>query len=206
MLVPAVAAACGALAAWCALTLATPYSGPPGRSARIAGALLAALLCGAFGARHPGPVLPALLYLAVLAVLLGHVDLAVKRLPDRFTLPSYGIAGVLLAVAVPFADDGAARLLGALAGMAALFLVYGVQIVLVPSGIGFGDVKLSGVLGLYLGWFGLRAWTTGLLLTYLVGGLVAVGLLIVRRTREGEFPFGPYMLAGTVAAVLAASP
>ncbi len=68
-----------------------------------------------------------------------------------------------------------------------------------------GDVKLSGVLGLYLGWFGRDAWLLGLLATYLLGGLAAIGIMIVRRTRKGEFPFGPYMLAGTLIAVLAST-
>ncbi|MFD0540739.1 hypothetical protein ACFQY7_49980 [Actinomadura luteofluorescens] len=89
-------------------------------------------------------------------------------------------------------------------GMAALFAVYFAQALLVPSGIGMGDVKLSGVLGLYLGWFGQDAWLIGLLATYLLGGLVALGILIVRRSRKGEFPYGPYMLAGALAAILSA--
>ena len=86
--------------------------------------------------------------------------------------------------------------------MAALFALYFLQAFLVPSGIGMGDVKLSGVLGLCLGWFGRDVWVLGLLATYLLGGLVAVGIMIVRRTRKGDFPFGPYMLAGTLVAVL----
>lgn len=85
-----------------------------------------------------------------------------------------------------------------------LFALYLVQALVVPSGIGLGDVKLSGVLGLYLGWFGQDAWIIGLLATYLFGGLVAIGIMIVRRTRKGEFPFGPYMLVGALVGVLSA--
>ena len=168
--------------------------------------LVTAAVFGVLGWRAGAePVLPALLYLAAAGALLGFVDVQVKRLPDRFTLPSYGIAAVLLAAAIPFTDDGPQRFEHALIGMAVLFALYFAQAFAVPSGIGMGDVKLSGVLGLYLGWFGRDAWVLGLLATYLLGGAVAVGIMIVRRTRKGEFPFGPSMLGGALIAVLASA-
>ncbi|MFA1541289.1 prepilin peptidase [Actinomadura monticuli] len=184
--------------------LTAPYVGAVPRRRRVLMGLVTAVLFGVLGWRAGAePVLPALLYLAAAGALLGFIDVQVKRLPDRFTLPSYGIAAALLAAAAPFTGDGPRRFEHALIGMAVLFALYFVQAFLVPSGIGMGDVKLSGVLGLYLGWFGQDAWVLGLLATYLLGGLAAVGLMIVRRTRKGEFPFGPCMLAGALAAVLA---
>ncbi|WP_149260856.1 A24 family peptidase [Actinomadura sp. K4S16] len=187
-----------------AAPLAAPYVGDVPRRRRVVLGLVTAVLYGLLGWRVGfEPVLPALLYLAAVGALLGFIDVAVKRLPDRFTLPSYGIAAALLAAAAPFTDAGLHRFEHALIGMAALFALYFVQAFLVPSGIGLGDVKLSGVLGLYLGWFGQDAWVVGLLVTYLLGGVVAVGIMIVRRSRKGEFPFGPYMLAGALVSVLA---
>ncbi|MEV0662614.1 prepilin peptidase [Actinomadura luteofluorescens] len=201
MLVP-VGFAIGVLAA----PLATPYVGEVPRRRRVLMGLVTAALFGVLGWRAgTDAVLPALLYLAAAGALLGFIDVGVKRLPDRFTLPSYGVAAVLLAAAAPFTEDGARRFEHALVGMAALFALYFAQALLVPSGIGLGDVKLSGVLGLYLGWFGQNAWITGLLTTYLTGGLVALGIMIARRSRKGDFPFGPYMLAGTLAAILLAA-
>ncbi|MGW3774303.1 prepilin peptidase [Actinomadura verrucosospora] len=186
-----------------AAPLAAPYVGDVTRRHRAVLGLVTAALFGVLGWRVGfEPVLPALLYLAAAGALLGFIDLGVRRLPDRFTLPSYGVAAVLLAAAAPFTEDGARRFEHALAGMAALFALYFAQALLVPSGIGLGDVKLSGVLGLYLGWFGQHAWITGLLTTYLTGGLVALGIMIARRSRKGDFPFGPYMLAGALVAVL----
>lgn len=184
--------------------MAAPYVGGVPRRRRILMGAATAALFGVLGWR-PGadPVLPALLYLAAVGVLLGFIDVEVKRLPDRFTLPSYGLAAALLAVAAPFTGDGPQRFGHALIGMAALFALYFAQALIVPSGIGMGDVKLSGVLGLYLGWFGRDAWVLGLLATYLLGGLAAAGIMIVRRTRKGEFPFGPCMLAGALVSVLA---
>ncbi|WP_433467347.1 prepilin peptidase [Spirillospora sp. CA-128828] len=189
-----------------AAPMAAPFVGAVSRRGRVLVALVTAVLYGVLGWRVGlEPVLPALLYLAAVGALLGFIDVEVKRLPDRFTLPSYGIAAALLAAAAPFTGDGLERFEHALIGMAALFVLYFAQAFAAPSGIGMGDVKLSGVLGLYLGWFGRDAWIAGVLATYLFGGLVAVGILIVRRTRKGEFPFGPYMLAGALVAVLAAT-
>lgn len=193
----------GLAAGLLAAPLAARYTGEVTRRDRIVLGLVTAVLFGVLGWRVGAePVLPALLYLAAVGTLLGFIDVEVKRLPDRFTLPSYGLAAALLAAAAPFTDDGLRRFEHALIGMAALFALYFLQAFLVPSGIGMGDVKLSGVLGLCLGWFGLDAWVLGLLATYLLGGVAAVGIMIVRRTRKGEFPFGPYMLAGTLIAVL----
>ncbi|WP_246342946.1 prepilin peptidase [Actinomadura verrucosospora] len=186
--------------------LVVPYAGDVGRRGRLVMAVVAGAVSALFGWR-PGwsPVLPALVYLAAVGTLLAFIDVRMKRLPDRFTLPSYGVVAVLLAVAAAFTGGGLRHFEHALIGMAALFALYAVQAFAVPSGIGLGDVKLSGVLGLVLGWFGARAWVTGLLATYLLGGVIAVGVLVVRRTRKGEFPFGPSMLAGTLVALLAAA-
>jgi prepilin signal peptidase PulO-like enzyme (type II secretory pathway) len=183
--------------------LTAPYAGEPSRRRGFAIAAVLGATCGALGWRFgPSPVLVALLYLAAVGTLLGFVDAAVQRLPDRFTLPSYGIGAALLAVAVPFTDDGLRRFGYALAGMAALWLTYLAQHWLVPSGMGAGDVKLSGVLGLYLGWFGLSTWLTGLLLAFFLGGLAGIGKLIVHR-RRSTIPFGPFMLVGALLALLA---
>ncbi|RFS84760.1 prepilin peptidase [Actinomadura spongiicola] len=184
--------------------LAGPFVDEVPRQRRVAMGLVTAGVCMVLGWRvGPEPVLPALLYLAAVGTLLGFIDVEVKRLPDRFTLPSYGVAAGSLAAAAPFEDGGFDRLQHALLGMVALLVLYFAQALLMPSGIGMGDVKLSGVLGLYLGWFGRDAWVLGLLATYLLGGLAAVAVLIVRRDRKAEFPFGPCMLAGTLIGVLA---
>ncbi|MEV4007330.1 prepilin peptidase, partial [Actinomadura sp. NPDC049753] len=127
MLVP-VGFAVGVLAA----PLAAPYVGEVPRRRRVLMGLVTAALFGVLGWRVGfEPVLPALLYLAAAGALLGFIDVGVRRLPDRFTLPSYGVAAVLLAAAVPFTEDGARRFEHALIGMAALFALYFAQALLV---------------------------------------------------------------------------
>jgi leader peptidase (prepilin peptidase)/N-methyltransferase len=146
--------------------------------------------------------LPAYLYLAVVGSLLAYVDIAVKRLPDPFTLPTYLIGPALLGIAV-LTGGHPVRLGHAFLGLAVLWALYAVQHLAAPGTIGWGDVKLAGVLGLYLGWLGAPAWWLGVLAGFVLGGLYAAGLLIARRgTRKTELPFGPFMLAGAMIGIL----
>jgi prepilin signal peptidase PulO-like enzyme (type II secretory pathway) len=76
------------------------------------------------------------------------------RLPDPLTLPSYPIALALLAIAVPFTPHGIRQLAQAAIGAAASLALYTLLALIGRGAIGRGDVKLSGVLGLYLAWQG----------------------------------------------------
>jgi leader peptidase (prepilin peptidase) / N-methyltransferase len=150
--------------------------------------------------------LPALLFLAALTIALGMIDLDTKRLPDAIVLPSYGVALVLLALAAwsPGADAHWEALVRAVIGGAALFAVYFALLLVYPSGMGFGDVKLAGVLGLYLGYFGWASLVVGWFAAFLLGGLFAVGLLVTGRAgRKTSVPFGPWMLLGAWIGIVA---
>jgi leader peptidase (prepilin peptidase)/N-methyltransferase len=150
------------------------------------------------------PALPAFCYLAIAGVALAVIDVALRRLPDPVTLPSYVAGAVLLGFAALVTDHGGTRYLHALAGMAALFILYAVQWFIVPNQVGLGDVKLAGLLGLYLGWLGLPAWIAGACAGFMLGAIYALALLASRRgTLKSTIPFGPFMLAGALAAVLA---
>jgi len=143
--------------------------------------------------------LPAFLYLAAVSVALTLIDLDVRRLPDAIVLPSYPVALVLLTLASlnPGGAPDWGALLRAVIGGAAMFAVYFVMLIVYPRGMGFGDVKLSGVLGLYLGWVGWGALVVGWFAAFLLGGVFSVGLLLTRRAgRKSSVPFGPWMLAG----------
>lgn len=198
----------GLAAGWFLSPLSARYSDPPTRGRRVAIAVVTAVVCAAFGGRFGfHAVLPAYVYLGAVGTLLAFIDVAVRRLPDLFTLPSYGIAAALLGVAVPATQHGGARFVHALIGMAALWLLYGVQHFFLPSQIGRGDVKLAGVLGLYLGWQGQTSWMIGVVLGFVFGGIVAIALLVSRKaTRKSEMPFGPYMIAGAIVAILLGGP
>jgi leader peptidase (prepilin peptidase) / N-methyltransferase len=149
--------------------------------------------------------LPAFLYLGAVGVALAAIDLEHHRLPNALTLPSYLIGGVLLALAVVLNAPGSGwnTYLRALLGMAALFAFYFVLALIYPAGMGFGDVKLAGVLGLYLGWLGWGSLVVGAFLGFLLGALSGLALMAFRRVgRKSRIPFGPFMLAGALLAIV----
>jgi leader peptidase (prepilin peptidase) / N-methyltransferase len=148
------------------------------------------------------PELPAYLYLGAIGVALAMIDLDVKRLPNVIVLPSYVVALALLGIAA-LVEAEADDLIHALIGMAALYAFYFVLALVYPAGMGFGDVKLAGVLGLYLAWLGWAELISGAFLGFLFGGVVGIGLMIARRAgRKSQIPFGPFMLAGALVAIL----
>lgn len=148
------------------------------------------------------PVLPAYLFLAAVGLALALIDLDCKRLPDALTLPSYPVAVVLLGLAA-LAGSDSGDFLRALLGGAAMFAVYFALCFAYPAGMGFGDVKLAGVLGLYTAWLGWGAWAVGLFLGFFLGGLFGLALIAVKKGgRKTAVPFGPFMLAGVLIAVL----
>lgn len=160
-------------------------------------------------------VLLACAYYLVMAVRLTVIDVRSHLLPNRIVFPSYGIAGVLLlaAAVAAFAVPGTGRAadaslfgipgLGVIAGAAVLWVFYFVLRLIHPPGMGFGDVKLAGVLGLYLGYLGWQHLFAGTFAAFLLGGLWSLALLLARRgTLRSAIPFGPFMLAGAAAAMV----
>ena len=148
--------------------------------------------------------LPAFCYLAAVSVTLAVIDLRWRRLPDLLTLPSYPIALALLLVAAPFIPNGWSKVIHGLIGLGVLGAFYLFLAFIYPAGIGWGDVKLSGVLGLYLGWCGARVFVAGALAGYLFAAVTGIGLIAAgKATRKTAIPFGPFMLAGALGAILA---
>jgi len=135
-------------------------------------------------------------YLAAISIALALIDLDVHRLPNRLVLPGYGVGAVLLGTAALLGGDLVA--LGRLAaGAGILFAVYLVLAILSPRGMGLGDVKLAGVLGLFLGYLGWSQLAVGAIAAFILGGAFSVVLIALRRAGRGSgIPFGPWMLAG----------
>ncbi len=150
-------------------------------------------------------VLPAYLYLGAVGLALALIDIDLKRLPDALTLPSYPVVLVLLGVAAVVQHSAHSLVRAVVCGLIAGAFYFALWFVY-PSGMGFGDVKLSGVLGLYLGWLGYGELAVGLFLGFLYGGLFGIGLILFKDGgRKTKVPFGPFMLLGTLTAVLVGS-
>ncbi|MFJ4107676.1 prepilin peptidase [Oerskovia enterophila] len=150
---------------------------------------------------HPPASLPATAFLAALGSALAVIDVRTHRLPNALVLPAYPVLAVLLGAASLLGpDDGSP--VRALAGGLVLYGAY-FLLALAPSGLGFGDVKLAGLLGAYLAWFGWSELVVGASAAFLLGGLAAVVLLATRRAgRRTLIPFGPFMLTGAALGAL----
>ena len=150
--------------------------------------------------------LPAYLYLVSVGVALAFIDFDTKRLPDVLTLPSYAVALVLLLLPAILDGDWSSYLRAALGGLA-LGAFYFVIWFIRPGAMGFGDVKLAGVLGIYLGWLSWGAVALGGFLGFLLGGVGGVALMAASKAgRKTKVPFGPFMIAGAVLTILVGQP
>ncbi|MFH5823253.1 prepilin peptidase [Georgenia sp. AZ-5] len=134
--------------------------------------------------------------LAGIGTLLAVIDARTHRLPDRLVLAgTVGVLALLLLAAATGA--GWAPLGRAVLAAAAAFAVYLVLGLVRVGGLGFGDVKLAGLLGLWLGWFGWSHVVLGLAGGFVIGGFYALALLVTRRaTRTSFIAFGPWMILG----------
>ena len=142
--------------------------------------------------------LPAALYFTAMGISLAFIDLDVGRLPDAIVYPSYPVLASLLAVAALTQQDSPA-LLRAAVGAAVLFLAYFAMAFLYPSGMGFGDVKLAGIVGGVLAFVSYPVLAVGAFAAFLIGSLVGVARIAGRRaTAKTAVPFGPFMIAGAL--------
>jgi leader peptidase (prepilin peptidase)/N-methyltransferase len=135
-------------------------------------------------------------YLAVISVALAVIDARTRRLPNRIVLPAYPVLAGLFALAcllgAPWEWLARAGIGGAI-----LFAFYWLLRAVGRGGMGGGDVKLAGVIGMALGFVGWGALAVGAFAAFLVGGVVSLVLLLAGRAgRKTAIPFGPWMLAG----------
>jgi leader peptidase (prepilin peptidase)/N-methyltransferase len=174
-----------------------------GPSPLAVGAATAILLAALAARMHPGLVLVAACWLALCAVPLAFVDAAVKRLPDVLTAAAY--AGTVLILLLAAAVGGHwGDLARAMLGGVALAGCYLALALISPSGLGLGDVKAAASLGTLLAW---RSWATvmaGAFGGFALAGIYGAALLISgRASPKQRIPFGPFMIIGAFAAILA---
>jgi leader peptidase (prepilin peptidase)/N-methyltransferase len=175
-------------------------TGPP----PLALELCTAVLLGGLAVRiHPGLVLAAACWLAVCAVALAWIDVAVQRLPDVLTALAYTGTAVLLVLAAATGGHWP-DLLRAILGGLALAAAYLALALISRGAIGLGDAKLSASLGTMLAWSGWPALVAGVFAGFLLAAVYGLGLLVSGRATRGQrIPFGPFMVAGTLLALLA---
>src|SRR5215207_6470824 len=150
-------------------------------------------------------LLPFLVFTAV-AVALAGIDIDTLTLPRQLV---YGgaVAGSVLLTLSALMDGEPRRLLGAALGAA---IAAGVLLVLheiSPRSMGFGDVRFAGLIGLHVGWLGLAQVPAALFLAFVVGAVAGLGWIGLRRHGcKAQIPFGPFLAAGGLLAVLWGQP
>ena len=127
------------------------------------------------------------------------IDIDTQLLPDSITLPLLWL-GLLLNIGGTFTPLSPA-LVGAAAGYLSLWSVYWIfKLVTGKEGMGFGDFKLLGAIGAWLGW---KFLPLVILLSSLVGAVVGISLIVFcKRGRNVPIPFGPYLAAAGLIAIL----
>jgi len=146
-----------------------------------------------------GLALAGALVFAWALVAAAFIDLDTTLLPDDITLPLLWL-GLLLNVAgtyVPLSD----AVIGAAAGYLILWSVYwGFKLLTGKDGMGFGDFKLLGAIGAFLGW---KLLPVVILLSSVVGAVVGISMIVFARHGRGvPIPFGPYLAAAGLLAMV----
>lgn len=150
-------------------------------------------------------LLPLLLVQVSFLIALLAIDLEHQRLPDALTLSLYPITVAGLALAWWISDT--AEWLSALIGAGIwVVMIGGIWLLSGGRAMGFGDVKLAPVLGATLGWLGIGSSVTGLLLAWVLGGIVGIVLLARGRSRGAALAFGPFLIIGFALGLVVGQP
>lgn len=124
-------------------------------------------------------------------------DLEHRLIPNRILYPGGAVTALLLLVGA-LLDGTPGRLGSAALGAGLCLLGMGTLSVLGRGALGMGDVKLSAVLGLVCGYWGVEVALRAILSGFLIGGVAALVLMIARRAhRHTQLPFAPFLVAGS---------
>jgi len=151
-------------------------------------------------------VVPAYLVFFLCLVSISVIDSQRQIIPNYIVYPTIFISIPLLALAALVDgewDRFGHAMLGATLAWLALFVIHLIS----PAGMGFGDVRLAFVLGLFLGWIGLSHVVTGMFLGVLLISVVGIVLAVLRlRSLQEHIAFGPFLAVGSTLAVFAGEP
>ena len=152
------------------------------------------------------PALPADRWFAGAGVALARIDLELRVLPNAIVLPSYPVIAVLLTASATWQHDWWPLARAGL-GAAALFGFFLLLALIAPSGMGWGDVKLSGLLGGVLAYLSWPTLLVGGFSGFVLGAVVGVAAIAIGRAgRKTALPFGPFMITGALLAIFFAEP
>ncbi|GAA1601319.1 A24 family peptidase [Kribbella sancticallisti] len=152
------------------------------------------------------PALPAYLWFAAAGLALALIDLELRILPNAIVLPSYPVVAVLLTASAAWQQEWWPLARAGL-GAVALFGFFLLLVLVAPAGMGWGDVKLAGLIGAVLGYLSWSALVIGGFGAFVLGAVVGVAVLATGRGgRRTAIPFGPFMIAAALLAIFFAEP
>lgn len=154
--------------------------------------------------------LPGFLLFAWLLVVVSIIDVRTRKIPNRLTYPLTPTLLVLMVGAAVLSGDPG-RAVAVVMGGAGAFLVLLLLALIQPKGMGMGDVKLAGFIGIGLGYLGWPMVVLGIFGGFVLGALGGIALLIVRAAARGpmrgqSIPFGPYLAGGALLTLLFGEP
>lgn len=127
-------------------------------------------------------------------IVITFIDLEFQIVPDKITLPGI-IAGLIFSFIMPFMDFKDS-LLGIIIGGGILYLVA----VISRGGMGGGDIKLSAMIGAFLGW---RIALFSIFIAVMTGAFTGLFLIIIgKKKRKDPIPFGPFLALGGIIGIL----
>ena len=176
---------------------------PPSGAERVVAAALTGFLFAAAAVRFgPVPELAAYCVLFGGLVCASVADIRVGLLPRKIVYPTLGLMTVALVAASSVSGDWRSLLDAAIGGVAG-FLVFFIIWFISPRAMGFGDVRLAGLIGAGLGYLGFRQLYLGFLVSFVAGVVIGLGKMAVQGTgRKTALPFGPALAVGAVIGVL----
>ncbi len=144
---------------------------------------------------------PAFCVLMAGLVALSWIDLHTQRLP-RGIIYWTALIGVPLLCVAAIAEGEPERIWMMLLGAAISLAIMGFIYLVSRGGLGDGDVRLSPLLGGYLGFLNPGLAPVGLFFGFLIGAVVGVALMVAKRAgRRTAVPFGPFLALGTIVAI-----
>jgi leader peptidase (prepilin peptidase)/N-methyltransferase len=139
--------------------------------------------------------------LVPVAIALAVIDWRTRLLPTWLISRTY-VGVVVLALVATLATQDWQDLVRAAIGWAGAGLLYFVLWYVYPRGLGYGDVRLSGILGIVLGYVGTAELVVGVYAGFLLGGVGGALLSVLRIVHRKNVPFGPFMLIGALGGLL----
>lgn len=128
-------------------------------------------------------------------LVIAFIDAKTTFIPDVITIPGM-IAGLIIKLSFAFIDKNFTNFFDAGSGMILGLAVFGFIVIASRGGMGIGDIKLAGLIGVFLG---LKSTFSMIWLSFILGGIAGIFLLVSKiKGRKDAIPFGPYLVMGAL--------